>query len=287
MSLFKYSAIGPLPAEKTFAQRVCLTIDFHQSRSWLILTPVINSYRWTVQLCYMKINFMPPHPVCLCLQLTPARANPFSMRFTLPLCSQRAQAPREKGQITCCNHNHGKALAHGDSVEFLAPPDSLCISFQSGHPECAAEKRRSRKPVWIFCCLPPAAEPSHKEPVSEHIIRLSLSKLNQTLWYVSPDCWSELHNPNTRTKWMLQVLFTSVISLQHPSAASPSSLIMKVCLPVLSQIIWVIFVCLMRCNNYSKYNVEVHVLKYIHASVYFYTTFQRKMQQLVTFQILH
>lgn len=42
-----------------------------------------------------------------------------------------------------------------------------CCSFQPGHSKCPAEERRSGQPVWIFCCLPPAAGPRQKEPVSE------------------------------------------------------------------------------------------------------------------------
>lgn len=53
--------------------------------------------------------------------------------------------------------------------------------------------------------------------------------------YILPGCWLELHKQSIRTKLTLQELSTSVSLLQHLKAVSPLSLIMMVCLSLLSE----------------------------------------------------
>lgn len=124
------------------------------------------------------------------------------------------------------------ALVYNLSLQLLAFPG---CSFQSRHRKCAQKKRRPGKPVWILCGLPPAAQPCQKEPVSTAYPRLSgnVAVSHHSRW-LCPDCWWELREPNTRTRSMLPALFTSVTLQQRLSAASPLSLIMKVCLHVWS-----------------------------------------------------
>lgn len=122
------------------------------------------------------------------------------------------------------------ALVHNLSVQLLVFPG---CSFQSRHRKRAQKKWRPGKPVWILCGLPPAAEPCQKEPVSTPYPRLSWNTaMSHHLRCFCPDCWWELREPNTRTRSMLPVLFTSVTLQQRLSAVSPLSLIMKVCLHV-------------------------------------------------------
>lgn len=152
------------------SDKFAVTHDWLESkRKWVN----INSSYWVIKsdtaalLVYRQTPR--PHPDCLSVftmsQLAPSEAKPFIRGSTPPLCSQRARALLWKEQITHFNlKKHGDALVLGASVQRLAPPD---CSLQSGHHERAAEKRRSRKPVWLFCCLPPAAESCQKEPVSD------------------------------------------------------------------------------------------------------------------------
>lgn len=143
------------------------------------------------------------------------------------------------------------ALVHNLSVQLLAFPG---CSFQSRHRKCAQKKWRPEKPVWILCGLPPAAEPCQKEPVSTTYPRLSWNTaVSHRLRCFCPDCWWELHEPNTRTRSMLPVLFTSVTLQQRLSAVSPFSLLMKVCLHAHTQRCSEASCWFILCYRSSKY----------------------------------
>lgn len=179
--------------------RKCLTNDPHQSKSWLNIL--------------LKLGFIKgsQHCSCICVMVNMTTPWPSSVAEVSykpwSLFCQRLHL--QKAHLT----NHSDALVHGVSVRLLAFPG---CGFQSRHKRCSQENRRPEKPFWILCGLPTATHPCQKEPVSTKHPRFSLN--------------IAMCKPNIRTRSMLLVLFTSATLQQHLSAASPLSLIIKVCL---------------------------------------------------------
>lgn len=155
--------------QTTSAQMLWLTTDSDQSGNLVNINFELSGHK--VRHCsfvcvQINISTTPWLSVFTMIQLTLSESKPFYKRVsTSSVLSESTSTAWHRADYTFINlKKRSDALVRGASVQRLAPPDR---SFQSGHHERVAEKRRSRKPVWIFCCLPPAAESCQKEPVSD------------------------------------------------------------------------------------------------------------------------